>query len=98
MKTWKVTIKERGNKNLLTPSYSVPDDNTSVDRKTIIEHFGLLEPDVEWYNIELEQTCCICGRTFIGYGNNPYPVKDNGRCCDVCNYDKVLPSRLKLLK
>jgi len=33
------------------------------------------------------QTCCWCGKQFVGYGNNPYPlVKDEGaRCCDECN-------------
>lgn len=19
--------------------------------------------------------CCICGKEFVGYGNNPYPIK-----------------------
>ena len=29
--------------------------------------------------------CPICGKPFIGYGNNPYPVANDGRCCDDCN-------------
>lgn len=29
--------------------------------------------------------CPICGKTFIGYGNNPYPVAKDGLCCDDCN-------------
>ena len=41
-----------------------------------------------------EFTCCICGKKFIGYGNNPYPIKDDGRCCDECN-KKVIIVRLK---
>lgn len=98
MKTWKLKIKEKGNDTLLTPTYSFQDDDETKDRDFIIWFFGLNEKDVEWYELELEQTCCICGKTFTGYGNNPYPVKDSGRCCDVCNYEKVLPSRLKLLK
>lgn len=32
-----------------------------------------------------EHVCCICGKTFVGYGNNPYPIKNEGRCCDSCN-------------
>lgn len=28
--------------------------------------------------------CCICGKEIVGYGNNPYPIKE-GRCCDECN-------------
>lgn len=40
--------------------------------------------------------CCICGKSFTGYGNNPYPVnKGKGRrCCDACNFKYVIPERL----
>lgn len=31
------------------------------------------------------QVCHICGKTFIGYGNNPYPIAKDGLCCDDCN-------------
>ena len=34
--------------------------------------------------------CCICGRTFTGYGNNPAPIKNKGRCCDGCNLQVVV--------
>lgn len=37
--------------------------------------------------------CCICGKTFYDFGNNPYPVKDRGRCCDTCNSKVVIPTR-----
>ena len=40
------------------------------------------------------QVCCICGKKFSGYGNNPYPLKEDGRCCDECN-NKVIIARLK---
>ena len=40
------------------------------------------------------QECCICGKEFRGYGNNPWPVMEEGRCCDECNFDTVLPARL----
>lgn len=42
-------------------------------------------------------TCCICGQTFVGYGNNPWPVNDdeNAECCNRCNIDIVVSSRLK---
>ena len=41
-------------------------------------------------------TCCLCGDTFVGWGNNPYPLSVNpdDRCCDKCNYTKVIPARL----
>lgn len=38
-------------------------------------------------------TCCICGETFVGYGNNPAPYKTSGRCCDACNLKFVIPAR-----
>ena len=43
--------------------------------------------------------CCICGKEFIGWGNNPWPVvKDpQAECCDECNWEKVVPARLKLM-
>ena len=41
-----------------------------------------------------ENIFCICGRKFIGYGYNPYPVKEEGRCCKLCNYTVVLEERL----
>lgn len=44
----------------------------------------------------MKKTCCICGEEFKGYGNNPAPlVKDEGSCCDKCNFEKVIPERIK---
>lgn len=40
--------------------------------------------------------CCICGKEIIGYGNNAMPVSE-GRCCDECNSDFVIPVRLSVL-
>lgn len=40
--------------------------------------------------------CCICGKSFIGYGNNPAPVKSEGVCCDDCNRLVVIPKRFSL--
>jgi DNA-directed RNA polymerase subunit RPC12/RpoP len=42
--------------------------------------------------------CIICGKEFEGYGNNPWPVKAKGRCCDECNLNFVIPARLKMVK
>ena len=38
--------------------------------------------------------CCICKKEFKGYGNNPEPIKTKGVCCDECNENKVIPSRI----
>jgi len=56
MVTWKATIKERGNDNLLTPSYTfgenLDEQNEELTRKFLIKFWGLEEPDVEWYELE----------------------------------------------
>jgi len=41
--------------------------------------------------------CCLCGREFDGYGNSAWPVRPEGRCCDECNFNKVLPARMDAL-
>ena len=43
---------------------------------------------------EVEEFCCICGEPLNGYGNNPVPYKEEGRCCDACNIKFVIPARL----
>lgn len=40
--------------------------------------------------------CCICGKKYIQYGNNPAPYKDKGRCCHLCNHKYVIPHRMWL--
>lgn len=42
--------------------------------------------------------CCICGKTFTGWGHNPYPVKSDGECCSECNMQRVVPARLERLR
>ena len=45
--------------------------------------------------LELKE-CCIRGKSFKGYGHDPYPVvKTEGyRCCDEC-HPKVLKTRIE---
>lgn len=47
--------------------------------------------------MEKKIKCCICGKEFIGWGNNPWPVKEEGICCDKCNWTKVIPARVAML-
>lgn len=42
--------------------------------------------------------CCICGEEVEGYGNNPFPIHEEGRCCDACNIKFVLPARIEAIK
>lgn len=68
------------------------------------EEFDLDFDDVNVYGIKLkegkeaEYTCCICGDDFEGYGNNPAPYKESGKCCDACNRKFVIPARLSQLQ
>ena len=45
--------------------------------------------------------CCLCNKeieknNISGWdkGHNAQPLKD-GRCCDFCNYNKVIPARFQ---
>ena len=42
-----------------------------------------------------EKRCCICGKVYEGYGHNPWPVKESGRCCRECNCTVVLQERME---
>ena len=43
--------------------------------------------------------CCLCRHKFLGFGNNPYPIRSEKEdCCNDCNDKKVIPARLKLMK
>lgn len=46
-----------------------------------------------------EKVCCICGKKFTEWGNNPWPVvtDKDAVCCDMCNSLDVLPARLKMM-
>jgi len=50
-----------------------------------------------------QPNCCLCGQPCepwhgcppTGYGHNPDPYgEEDDRCCNACNYTKVIPARL----
>ena len=43
-----------------------------------------------------KEKCCICNKQITGYGNNANPVKE-GKCCDKCNKETVMPARLSAI-
>ena len=45
-----------------------------------------------------ENICCICGKELITWGNDPWPVKDKGLCCDDCNMNVVIPARIRRIR
>ena len=42
-----------------------------------------------------DKICTICGNSFDEWGNNAMPVKD-GICCDKCDNEVVIPTRIEL--
>lgn len=46
------------------------------------------------------KTCVLCGKTFRGWGNNPWPLSDDedAVCCDECNGTRVIPARLAQMR
>ena len=59
-----------------------------------MKKFNVLQNDSK----EMNQKCCLCGNLFKqnDFGNNPIPLmkKDGERCCDQCNNDLVIESRI----
>ena len=61
METWKATIKEKGNENLLTPTYYLDNmfdyitDERQREyeiRRFLVGFWGLDRTDIEWYKLE----------------------------------------------
>lgn len=42
-----------------------------------------------------EGICVICLGAYYNWGNNAEPVTE-GRCCDDCNMQQVIPARLSM--
>ena len=38
--------------------------------------------------------CCLCEKSYVGYGNNAVPLAE-GKCCDNCN-NKVIAERMRV--
>lgn len=79
------------NKNIKTLKEDFEDENVGGPAKKDEE-----PPVAE--ELEDEHKCCICGEPIEGYGNNPFPVKTEGDCCDKCNAEVVIPARIEKVK
>lgn len=42
------------------------------------------------------QKCCLCGKMITGNGHSAVPVMD-GRCCECCKTNRVIPTVKELL-
>jgi hypothetical protein len=87
------------------PMFGVPveeigyeDDFDAIEYPGIQLDDEIFEQDFEARNVFGEaverKVCCICGEEYDGYGNNPAPYKDHGKCCDSCNIKFVIPARM----
>ena len=66
--------------------------NTDIMKDFTNQNGIYLASEAEKAQWEKDHTlvCPICGKTFIGYGNNPYPIMEDGKCCDDCNLWVIL--------
>lgn len=42
--------------------------------------------------------CAICGSVIQRHGNDPWPIRVDGVCCDACNMAIVVPARRKMAR
>jgi hypothetical protein len=40
------------------------------------------------------QACSICNSAIVGFGKDAQPIND-GRCCDRCHAERVIPERAR---
>lgn len=90
--TESIDTKKVDYKKLLKESIDKSSDN---DKKVMTETLNNL--GIKLDEAKDTQNCVICGKPIIGYGNNAAPVAD-GKCCDQCNQNVVIPARLKELQ
>ena len=43
------------------------------------------------------EVCSICTGAIVGFGNDAQPIND-GRCCDRCNLERVLPEKVRRMQ
>lgn len=55
---------------------------------TLVFHFDI------GFSFQRILSCVICGKKSLGYGHNAMPASE-GRCCDKCNEEVVIPFRMK---
>ena len=67
------------------------------------EGYDRLLSCIDFTDGEYPQYCCFCNerislKSLHPLGNNPNPITPDGRCCDVCDNEKVLPKRIDNIK
>ena len=52
--------------------------------------------NAETFEEDVDDGCCFCGVDYGRYGNNAQPLFD-GRCCNDCNTELVIPARISMM-
>ena len=52
--------------------------------------------NAETFEEDVDDGCCFCGVDYGRYGNNAQPLFD-GRCCNTCNTELVIPARISMM-
>ena len=42
-----------------------------------------------------KRACCICGKELDRNRYNPFPIRTDGECCRACNWEFVVPARIR---
>ena len=85
---------------ILAQLYEIEDmENPSEEdlrnyRNLEIRYGELTRMDAE--DEDVDDGCCFCGVDYGRYGNNAQPLFD-GRCCNTCNTELVIPARISMM-
>lgn len=55
----------------------------------------------EWVSMiaeDLKEKCVLCRKKIEGFGCNPCPLAEKGKCCNNCDNTKVIPERIRLIQ
>ena len=75
--------------------------STLLDDDQIVDHFK--NRDTRAYDVvstrkevkEDSEKCILCGGSIGEWGNNPYPLAEEGECCSTCDTERVVPERIR---
>ena len=70
--------------------------HSQKDKMIILQQMNAIGNDImcEEYPHLKGQTCPICDKKFNGWGNNPAPLNIDGKVCDDCNMNVIVPVRM----
>ena len=93
-------IEESVSNDLSLPTTKLDNLSEAPTKPTTItmsirEMYESRKAEMEQFNEQTGRTftCVLCEQPSKGFGNNPQPICD-GKCCDECNYFKVIPARM----